>query len=364
MPQTDYEYGIEFIKEDGSLIGRRQIEEDWVPAVECTHFEGVRAGGLPPVVFTGHSVIQPVWHEEDREPYVAGFGCRVFASNGETFSTGFAVTYFRAFARRVSAGLVAQGLLKAGESFRYRVFAFPRQEVPTSGTPLPPRFSVREVSQPLPLRESSLEELRFASTPFGEVNNEMMPVLIPRHVLDQVSELTSQSGAEETGGILIGHLCRDMHNNEIASVVTAQITARHTHRDLTKLTFTNLTWTDVQDAINLRDDGEIYLGWWHCHCYMKETCKDCSGLADGTCKANAAFMSGDDCALHRTVFPWAYTVALVVSDSPCSGLTWELFGWKDGIIFPRGFHILETWPADAPDEVACTARGGNDAARS
>jgi hypothetical protein len=104
----------------------------------------------------------------------------------------------------------------------------------------------------------------------------------------------------------------------------------------------------VQAAIDLRRAGEAMVGWWHSHSYMKETCKDCEKRKEQTCKAGAAFMSGEDCLLHRTVFPRAHSVALVISDSPCSGVSWALFGWKRGVVAERGFYTSDAGAPDGP----------------
>jgi hypothetical protein len=83
---------------------------------------------------------------------------------------------------------------------------------------------------------------------------------------------------------------------------------------------------------------------------LKESCKDCEKLKDKSCTTSAAFLSSADRALHRTVFPRAYSIALVMSDSPCSGLTWRLFGWRSGRIEARDFHIMGRQPAAAQYE--------------
>lgn len=47
-----------------------------------------------------------------------------------------------------------------------------------------------------------------------------------------------------------------------------------------------------------------------------------------------------DCGLHRAAFCRAYNLALVLGDTPCTGLNYGLFGWRCGGIHRRGFRVL------------------------
>jgi hypothetical protein len=54
------------------------------------------------------------------------------------------------------------------------------------------------------------------------------------------------------------------------------------------------------------------------------------------------FFSAHDHALHRTVFPSAYSIALVANDVATGDVTFSAFGWRDGLLEPRGFHVVAT----------------------
>ena len=58
------------------------------------------------------------------------------------------------------------------------------------------------------------------------------------------------------------------------------------------------------------------------------------------CKVSGEFFSSQDLALHRTVFPRAYSLGLVVSDSYAHGLTYPLFGWRNGMVQERAYRIV------------------------
>jgi hypothetical protein len=127
--------------------------------------------------------------------------------------------------------------------------------------------------------------------------------------------------------------------------VTAQIPAQHVKQELTRLTFTPATWTAVDAALALRGNREIQLGWWHSH-PASHWCDECPPEVRQRCpKAGSPagdFFSTHDAALHRAVFPRAYSIALVLSDG-CGNAgnpSWRLYGWRCGTIAARGFHLL------------------------
>jgi hypothetical protein len=359
MLESRYQYALELLKEDGTPLGRITAEVDWAPAMEWVHLRGIRQGILPAVMPAGSALVEPIWSDKLGEPYLAGFRCTVRGDkNGKSSSGTIPLSYVQELARRASTHFVESGRLKPGEYFRYLVQAFPGKAEPASAPAGAARFSVEEITQPLPLCETPHRDLFREAVAMAPPNEHDMPVFIPRQVLEEISSLTRQAGPTETGGVLIGRLHRDTDTPEIALEITAQITARHTRRALTKLTFTADTWAAVDAAIALRKGHELYCGWWHCHNYLQETCKDCEKRKRGACAASANFMSKEDCALHRTVFPRAFSVALVMSDGPCAGLSWELFGWRYGLVAPRGLHVLGAERPVAPLQASALVAGG------
>jgi hypothetical protein len=352
MQSDSYQYVLSLFRNDGHALGHFSLSADFDPAVECTLFRGVRRDELPPSMPDAPATsIEPVWNHKAGEPYTSGFRVRAAVDGRQTVHE-FGIAYFADLAHAASEKYVESGELKAGETFSYLISAYPRR--PEQRTESVARFTVKSRIPPLVLKEGS-EIQRFLREsvrcgPDGEADSEDSRVFIPQHVLDEASELTRAAGANETGGILIGHLHRGVETGDVFLEVTAQIPAHYVDAALTRLTFTAETWTAVQAAIDLRRSGEIMAGWWHSHSFLKESCKDCEKLKEKSCTTSAAFMSSADRALHRTVFPRAYSIALVMSDSPCSGLTWRLFGWRNGRIEARDFHILGGQPAITRDE--------------
>jgi hypothetical protein len=284
----------------------------------------------------------------------------VHEETGGTSTGEIPLTYFFRLAQQAAEPSRTNGMLKAGERFRYVVTAFPTQPVDQQPERIhTERFAVEAVRQPLQLHPLSLATLATQAQPYGQLHSEEYPVFLPASVLDEIVVLKQQAGSTETGGILIGHLHHDRSLPELFAEVTAQIPARHTQADAMHLTFTAETWTDVQSAVTLRHCNEIMLGWWHTH-PVHAWCK-CPRERQQHCPLATEFFSDEDDALHRTVFPRAYSVGLVLSDVPAVTETWTtswaLFGWREGLVQARGFSVCGGFTPPAAGITASTVEG-------
>lgn len=336
MDSNDYRFSLDFYREDWSPVGQTSVDIDWEPALEWTHFEGVRSGRLPPVLNVCPAVVIPVWDKEWRAPYVESFEVVMPGIDGNNFVGEIPLNYLCELARTHSAKLVEQGKLRAGELFRYKVCAFAKNARSESATAA--GLIVEEEEQPLDLRLSSLTEFTRNAEPAGNGtrNERDVPVFIPARVLDEVTAAANKAGDLETGGVLLGKLYRDEALPDIFIEVTAQVHALHTQAQHTKLTFTPETWESVRAAIKLRRQNEIMVGWWHTH---PDFCKNCPAEKRAVCTYSQPFFSADDCALHRTIFSRAFNVGLLASYLSSGELTHTLFGWRHGIVAARGFYV-------------------------
>ncbi len=343
--QINHDFVLHLFKGDDSPLGQARMEVDWDPALESCHLSGIRRGKLPPMHNIGTHRIEPIWDAEKGKPSVAGFRTVISEGNGsEGFSSDFPITYFADQALRESQCYVRTGRLNPGDRIRYRITASPgtRATEPETGASRPRGFSVREVPKPIPLGSVSLHRLRDESVPFDGGEEEDMPVFIPDHVLNEVCSRTREGGAYEVGSILLGHLHRDTESPEIIAEVTAAVPIPSPEQKLYSLSITAESWAEVRNTIRLRDKQEIMVGWAHSHSFMKEVCQNCKRVEDKSCDHTAVYMSEKDCGLHRTAFYRAYNLALVLGDTPCTGLNYGLFGWRYGGIHRRGFRILNT----------------------
>jgi proteasome lid subunit RPN8/RPN11 len=280
---------------------------------------------------------EPLWHDEHGAPYVGAFRLH-FVSGDAAWHADFPIGYFRGAAHAVATRLVDAGALERGEAFAYRIAAYVTGA--DAADPSPSEFTAVDQSPPLAVRDGGSPASRATPARADDAEAGDFDVFVPSHVLEEASDLTAHAGDVETGGILIGHIGRDPGAGDIFAEITALIPARHTVGDSTKLTFTSETWTDARAAVALRRENETFLGWFHSHphdAWCRE--KGCPPERQRDCAAAQGFFSADDLALHRTMFPRAFTVALVMTRS-ITGIRPRLFGWRAGSFEPRGFQVL------------------------
>jgi proteasome lid subunit RPN8/RPN11 len=343
-----YQYAIDILAGDGRLLLRVPVTPDWSAALAWVRFEGIREGRLPAVTGARPGAVEPIWDGRVGEPYLAAFRAVVCTDDGAVVAREIPKIYLRDDAQQASAALVAQGKLEAGEVFRYLVSAFP-VAAETGPAPLADDgLAVEEVVRPLPLVDEPIAgffDRAVCSGPEEEAAGSM-PVFVPRGILDEATALARGAGDVETGGVLVGKLHRDSGGGtagarEIFVEVTAQVPAVHAVSRPTKLTFTAETWAAVRAAVALRRRDEQIFGWWHSHpdfCRLR----GCPLERRRDCIVSSPFLSKEDVHLHAACFPQAYQVALLVSDSAATGgMTSTLFGWSQGMVAARAFHVLE-----------------------
>ena len=335
--KTYFQYLLELLSEAGELLGRYRVQPDWEPAREALALRALRAGA--PTLPLGSQIdVEPVWASADGEPHAAGVRLE-HDGIAETFS----LAYFYPLAREHSADLVEKKRLQAGEKFKYRLLAFRKDAPVENGAPA---FGVEEIAAPLDIAEADLADFASKATPFDTQTAGELPVFLPQRVLDEAGAGALEAGDVETGGLLLGRLYRDRATRDIAVVITAQVPAQHTEGTAAKLSFTADTWAAGRAAIALRRQGEQLLGTWHTHPATK-WCEKCPPERQRECSLQVPFFSEDDVLLHRTVFPRAFCVGLVVTKT-IDGLRHALFGWRGGAIVRRGFSLLDARPSALP----------------
>ncbi|MSU57205.1 MAG: hypothetical protein EXS35_03320 [Pedosphaera sp.] len=337
MPLDEYQYALDLERPDHTSLGQFPAAMDWGPACECARFAALRAHNLVALPNTGEVTVEPAWEESRGEPHVGSVRVVLGGNGNGATAVNLPLTYFRAAAQQASRGLVAQKILQPREEFHYSVVAFrtPRSEPAKAKR----AFTIEEVASPLIVKTASSRELFAQATPFGPAHAADVPLFVPQRVLDDAAALTRAAGADETAGVLIGHVCRDADDQVLFVEATDLIPAKHTRSELTAVTFTAETWTAAESAIRLRGGREIMLGWFHSHPAKFWCSPNCGPEARRECPLARSFFSGEDCALHRTVFPQAYGAALVVTHAE-AGMRYAMFGWRHGLIVQRGFHVL------------------------
>jgi hypothetical protein len=333
-----HQFAVVLFDQDGDTLGSTAAEVDWVPAVEWASWHFRRNGELPLANGCGAASILPRWNSEMGEPYCSGFRVSFAREGTSPCMSDFPLSYFRGVAAKAAALFVKEGKLKQNDRFHYVVVALEKE---TSSVPAIPGLHVEDLTPPMHFVNSSVAEWQQRAKAVGVIHPDEMPVFCPQHILDQVAALTLADRGRETGGVLVGNLHCDPTVPEVFAEVTAQIPARHAQGDAVKLTFTPETWAAVDAAIKLRGRAEIYLGYWHSHPVF-EWCKSrqCSIDKQRDCKLASNFFSADDQDVLRAVFPQGYNVAIVANDTAFQELTFSWFGWREGVVQPRGYHVM------------------------
>lgn len=343
---------IEVMRSDGNVIGHISPDPDWDPAIEWTRLAGLRLLGTWAPEPQAEHAITPVWHSDLGEPFMRGFRVSLADATGNTWHEEFSIRYFAHLAQAAAADLRKQGTLAESESYLYRALAYHPVAADEDAGDVA-HFTAHERTMPLVLHDLSPEWRARASSRRDDAGEHDFEVYLPAEVLEEANALTAGAGEVETGGILIGHLVREplapgrdsrpsnIASGDIGVAITALIPARHTLGSSAKLTFTSDTWTDVRRTIELRRRDEMALGWFHSHPHFV-WCRErgCSLEEQRRCASARGFFSADDGALHRTMFPRAFTVALVMTQS-VQGILPRLFGWRGGLLEPRGYRVID-----------------------
>lgn len=350
-----YRYVADVTNLDGEPIDQLPVTPNWDAAVQWAHFRAVRRGQAPPLMRASSATVRPVWHHDSGEPRVSGFqviledagGSRPGSPLTDDAALRFTIprTYLGAEVERCTSRLVSEGKLFEGQRFLYQLSAFKREAAARRPAAHAQRFRVEDVAQQLPLHTACLaahiENSARQESPLDPVIDTFasgadMPVFIPERVIAEAMALARNAGDIETGGVLIGKLFRDTDSTEVFSVITALIPARHTIADPSSLTFTAETWAAVRAAVDLRGESEILLGWIHSHPFW---CRSCPQERRKFCPLMQPFFSRDDIALHRTVFPGAFNIAVLLTDLGEPELRCDVFGWRFGMMMSRGYYL-------------------------
>ena len=207
MLREHYQYAVELQRLDGTALGQFPVAPDWEPACEWARFMALRDGrgdAQPP---SGDATVEPDWDDARGEPFVIGVRVSLNGNGAGPQSVKLPLAYFSKAATEISRGLVAKKILQAGEKFHYSVVAFrtPKRAQPKTALAL----TVEEVASPLAVKAVRSSGLLEGATAFGAGHPEDVTVFIPQKVLDDAATLTRAAAADETAGILIGHVCRD-----------------------------------------------------------------------------------------------------------------------------------------------------------
>jgi proteasome lid subunit RPN8/RPN11 len=338
MIRCDYRHTAHFLDSAGQVIARAPIEPDWVPAVEWTRFEGLRLGTLPAEDLGKEITITPQWSPGLGRPFLAGFRCRIVSSSGPVLECDFPISHFNQAGTNAAQSLLKSGALALGGSIAFHVSAQPHRGAEEASQFDPVGYE--EVAPHLMVEERALSQsLDLAHAEVSPAEGGI-PVLIDEDVIQVAESLVAEASPNEMAGLLLGHLNREPRRPILWLHVTAVIPAQHTVASSAHVTFTAETWSALREASQLRGRGEMAVGWVHSH-PVRAWCSECPPEKKAVCIKAERFFSAQDQMLHRTVFPKAHSVALVATDT-VSGIRWDLYGWKCGLIGKLRHHTVES----------------------
>ncbi len=315
---------------------------DFDRAIEATFFDGLRRGlfaDYAPPFAAAHIV--PAFGRGEGSPRAAGFCVAIPAADGGEHRKEFSADFFGRRALRLGADLVRAGRVPNGSTLLYQLAAYPEdEEAPAPGRP---RFTLEPESVAVPVRPGSLTG-HGPREAWDRPRPEDMPVLIPRRVIDEAVEEAARAREREVGGALLGHLRRDTATGEVFLEVTCQVPAEATSATEVSVTFTPATWARVREVIDLRGEGEVFVGWVHSHPFG--LCAECPAVPPPECVAKVLFFSDGDEFLMELSFPRPFMVGLLCGREPrlraaLGHAPVRLFGWRDGAIVPRGFEVID-----------------------
>lgn len=328
-----YRWAVEILHRDGTRVGQKVVEPDFAPLLECARLTYLRRHGPSAAADYDRPVeVTPVWSATLGEPYVGSLSMTIAGENVEDAGR---TSIFRAAAGDVASQFVESGELAEGSTFVYLVMAYPGSD-PDLNSSASRRFQISSLSVRVPVTDGLWQ-------PVGGVAGVSDPggcgVIVPQRLLDEVAELTVARRGVETGGVLLGRLRWDREMKDLFIEITEQVHARSAIGDEKRLQFTADCWAEIHATVALRRRGESIVGWWHSH-PAQSWCGECPRERQEVCALQAGFLSEHDKTLHRTVFPRAFTTALVATDSALGDVRFSMFGWQGGALEKRGYHAV------------------------
>lgn len=316
----------------GSLrLVQAAIPGSWVERlIADARFSGSRAGVIPTEETSFRVSVRPVWCVREGQalrPVVSDVAVELEgADSGTCFRKEFFYQEFLApLAQQFAATLVSLRLLAPGDVYCYLLLAPDGQQgALDEQRELPLRVQRR---QPPPAQQST----RVAADEF--------PVFIAARALRAFRAHVAANQQQEAAGFLLGLLGRAPGSSELFLEVTEFIPAYAVESTPASVKLKAESWAAALDAIEHRGLGEEIVGWAHSHPFQPH---DFDSERRTTAPTANLFLSSQDTFIHETMFGFPWAVALVADGRPgvaSEDLPVALFGWRQGLLAHRGFHL-------------------------
>lgn len=340
QPQT-YRFHLEAsCPQGGRVRGVPLGESDFAPAVEAAFFDGLRRGRFPHYELPGAGIrLEPRFVEpNDGSPHCEGFTVILPTPTQGEHRVEWGLSWLRGRAERLMIDLLREGSVQE-PVLLFHLAAYPEDDQPRRR----PEGIILERSTPaVPIRERARRALGPAVA-WDEPDEDDLPVLIVRQVLEEAVEQARGAPNQEVGGALLGHLCRDIDDHQLFLEVSCHVPARGTEADAASVTFTADTWDHARQIAQLRGEGEILVGWVHSHPFsLSEPCPE---VVSAEQVHEVLFFSRDDRFVMEQAFARPFQVALQTAvdlrvERALGHLPVRLYSWRDGVAAPRGFQVI------------------------
>jgi proteasome lid subunit RPN8/RPN11 len=339
-----YRFRLEFWKPGGRCMAEAPLEEaDFARAVETAFFDGLRRGLFTEYRLPQHGVrLEPRFVRADSgSPRTRGFDVVLPTPSGEEDRMSFRTRFLSGYTKRAIREMVVSGTLPLNTALLYHLAAYLDE---TAGqAPRRSGISLDSAAPAVPIRDSARNALGRTEKWDGPSPVDV-PVLIPRRVLEEALAEAQRTPDREVGGLLLGHLRRDAETRELFVEITGYVPAEETIATSVSVTFTTATWSRAREVIELRGEGEIFVGWVHSHPFgLPEPCPD---PLPPEWPDEFLFFSSEDKFLMELAFPRPFMVGLQTGIEPrleqaLGHAPVRLYGWREGLIVPRGFEVFD-----------------------
>ena len=339
-----YRFRLEFLRGRSTRVHEVELTRpDFDRAIEATFFDALRRGRFseydPPL---DRARVEPCFVEGDATPRSAGFTVTLPTPDGGEHRCSFDLLFFKNVGRRVGVELMASQRLPEDVELHFQLGAYLDAAEKKTADGL--AFELETAAPSIPIRPGSRKQFGATET-WDRPLVEDFPVLLPRHVIEAAVDEARRAPEREVGGVLLGHLRRDEDRGDLFLEVTCLVPAEETQATEISVTFTHETWARVREVIDWRGEGEIFAGWVHSHPFR--FCAECPLPVPAECVAKVMFYSGEDEFLMETSFARPFMVGLLTAVEPrlesvLGHAPVKLYGWKTGLIEPRGFEVIET----------------------
>ncbi|MFQ5503609.1 MAG: hypothetical protein ACE5F1_02300 [Planctomycetota bacterium] len=318
---------------------------DLVDARSEAWWNGCLRMGHPEVpLFELPMTLSPVYREE---PICAGFTLELTNPEGRPFQCSFGRSCLDFVAWRGARKLLSRGVLQAEDTVSYELRADASAGLEEERGP----GMVLSASRPLEFLSLPLAAVLDEARNSGHEAGDGRSHLFYTDAALEKAERISRAGADstppvETGGVLVGLLCRCPASGQMYTLVTDVIEASDADEQTFSLSYSSRTWARIQAVLNARrkETPELrILGQAHGHSFLPlggaAPCEVCDQVE--VCGRTTAFLSADDLTWCRAVFsaqPWQ--VSVVYGLNARGEAVDAHFGLHGGRLERRGYHVI------------------------